>query len=142
MANRKHPHPEWAVQYKKGFSCEAIGQMFSISRQAVWEWLLNNGYTLRKKKILSYIIYRDIKFTPSGHGYYRATRRKKNISLHRYKYQCEIGEIPDGYDIHHRDGDRQNNDLKNLECITKADHTRKYSPHCNQYDHKCKNAIK
>src|SRR3990167_10299143 len=137
MANKKHPHPEWAEQYQKGFSCQEIAQMFSVSRQAVWGWLVNNGYALRKKKILPFIIYREIKFTPSGNGYYRATGRKKHLSLHRYKWECEVGSIPVDYDIHHKDGDKTNNNLENLECLSKAEHTKNYSPHCNQNEHKC-----
>lgn len=119
--------------YEDGFSCENIANMFSMSRQAVWERLKRNKVQLRTKKILPFIIYDNIKFTPSGHGYYRATIRTKHISLHRYKYEKEIGKIPEGYDIHHIDGNKQNNDLSNLECLSKSDHTKKYSPHHNQY---------
>ena len=110
--------------YNDGYSCEQIGQIYSMSRQAVWERLKRIGVSLRKKKVLPYIIYDNIKFTPSGNGYYRATSREKHISLHRYKYKKEIGDIPDGWDIHHKDGNRLNNNIKNLMCISKSDHTK------------------
>lgn len=43
-------------------------------------------------------------------------------SIHRAVYQYYCGEIPDGYDIHHIDEDKDNNELDNLLCVTPADH--------------------
>ena len=95
--------------YTQGFSCGKIGLIFGMSRQAVWERLKRAGVVLRQKKILPFIMYDGIKFTPSLNGYYRATHRHKHTSLHRYKYEKEVGKILEGYDIHHRDNNRQNN---------------------------------
>lgn len=119
--------------YNDGYSCEKIANIYSMSRQAVWERLKRNGIEMRKKKILPYIIYDGIKFTPSCYGYYRATSRTGHISLHRYKYEKEVGKIPDGFDIHHKDENKQNNDINNLECLSKSDHTRLYGKGINQY---------
>lgn len=140
---KKSDTAEIIEYYNNGFSCEKIADMYSMSRQAVWERLKRNKVELRTKKVLPFIIYDGIKFTPSEHGYYRATCRNKHISLHRYKYEKEIGKIPIGFDIHHIDGNRQNNDLSNLECLSKSDHTKKYSPHHNQHvNNKTKGIIK
>ncbi len=38
----------------------------------------------------------------------------KRIRLHRYLYIYYNGEIPEGYEVHHLDGDRSNNDIANL----------------------------
>jgi hypothetical protein len=122
-------------QYKKGFSLQEVGNMYSISRQSVYSAFKLRGYELRKKKVLPFIIYDEIKWTPSMYGYYRATSRRKNLFLHRYIWEKENGEIPPGHDLHHKDGNRANNDISNLECLTKSEHTRKYSPHHNQYTH-------
>lgn len=97
--------------YNDGYSCEDIAKIYSMSRQAVWERLKRNKVIFRTKKILPFIMYDNIKFTPSEYGYYRATIRTKHISPHRYKYEKEVGKIPHGYDIHHIDGDKQNNDI-------------------------------
>ena len=121
--------------YKEGYSCSQVGKMLGVSRQAVWEKMKNHKIEIRPKKLLSYIIYNNIKFTLTTNGYYRATTINREL-LHRYKYTVEIGNIPEGYDIHHLDNDKQNNSLSNLECLSKADHTRKYSPHHNQYKNK------
>lgn len=95
-----------------------------MTRQAVWERLKNNKINLRKKKILPYVMYDGIKFTPSGNGYYRATSRERHISLHRYKYQKEIKQVPDDWDIHHIDGNKLNNKLQNLKALSKSEHTK------------------
>lgn len=134
MSNKtKVPIEELINLYNKGFSCEDIGYIIGRSRQAVWERLKRKGFKLRTKKVLPYIIYDGLKFTPNDHGYYRATTRDKHISLHRYKYEKEVGIIPDGFDIHHIDGNKQNNNISNLECLSKSEHTKKYSPHHNQF---------
>lgn len=78
-------------------------------------------------------MYDGIKFTQSGNGYYRATSRRGHISLHRYKYKKEVGDIPSDWDIHHIDGNKLNNELSNLEILPKSEHTRLYSPHHNQF---------
>lgn len=131
---KKIPTEEIIKLYNEGYSCGSIAVMFSMSRQAVFERLKRSGLELRKKKIYPFIIYDGIKFTPSGYGYYRATSRTRHISLHRYKYEKEVGLIPNGYDIHHKDGNKQNNELSNLECISKADHSRIYKHGKNQFN--------
>lgn len=42
--------------------------------------------------------------------------------MHRYVWKFYNGEIPKGYDIHHKDDNRYNNDISNLECIEKVAH--------------------
>jgi len=43
-------------------------------------------------------------------------------ALHRQKYRDKKGEIPEGYVIHHKDGDPLNNDIENLESIPRGEH--------------------
>lgn len=121
--------------YGQGYSCSDIGKMLGATRQAVWEKMKNARIKRRQKKLLPYIIYDDKKWTISKTtGYYRLTnKRDKHISLHRYVWEKEIGIIPIGFDIHHIDGNKTNNNIKNLECLSKSEHTRRYSPHHNQY---------
>lgn len=119
--------------YKQGFSCAEVGEMLGATRSAIWGLLKSHNTEMRKKKVLPYIIYDGIKFTTSEYGYYRATLRKKHIALHRYKWEKEIGKISKGYDIHHKNGKKGDNRIENLECLLKAEHTKKYSPHHNQF---------
>ena len=53
-------------------------------------------------------------------GYYENSTIHK--SMHRYVWEYYNGKIPKGYEIHHIDGDKGNNDISNLECISKKSH--------------------
>ena len=119
--------------YNQGYSCAEVGKIVGASRQAVWGIMKSHNIKTREKKLLPYIIYDDKKWTVSKTtGYYRLTKsRKVNISLHRYVWEKEVGKIPSGYDIHHIDGDKTNNDVKNLECLSKAEHTSKHNQYKN-----------
>lgn len=46
------------------------------------------------------------------------------VREHRMVWYDAYGEIPAGHDIHHKNGDRLDNRLENLECISHGDHTR------------------
>jgi len=43
---------------------------------------------------------------------------------HRIVWRNHFGAIPDGYVIHHTDGNPENNDISNLRCMWHADHLR------------------
>ena len=124
--------------YEQGYSLADVGKVIGVTRQCVYDCFKLRGYKMRKKKLLPFIIYNRRKFTINGNGYYRSTNRKDEQLLHRYIWETEKGKILDGYDIHHTDEDKTNNIITNLECLPKAEHTRKYSPHCNQFSCKCK----
>ena len=42
--------------------------------------------------------------------------------LHRAVWEFHNGEIPNGYHVHHVDGDTANNDIANLELLAQHDH--------------------
>jgi len=42
--------------------------------------------------------------------------------LHRAVWEYHNGAIPQGMHVHHIDGDTTNNDISNLECITRREH--------------------
>jgi hypothetical protein len=48
---------------------------------------------------------------------------------HVWVWEQANGPVPDGFQLHHRDGDKANNDLANLELVTPTDHKRIHSPH-------------
>jgi len=55
------------------------------------------------------------------------------ISVHKFIYEKANGPVPEGYDIHHIDFDRHNNDISNLIAIPRQQH-KKY--------HYCVNRIR
>ena len=59
------------------------------------------------------------KFTLDQHtGYYKHS----NVFMHRYVWEYYNGKIPEGYEIHHKDLNRNNNNIDNLECISVSNH--------------------
>ena len=55
------------------------------------------------------------------------------IPLHRIIYAWFKEDIPDGYDIHHLDGNTMNNDPSNLQMITHAENLRRKEVQNNQW---------
>jgi len=55
----------------------------------------------------------------SSHGYFITG---KNTLLHRLIWECINGPIAKGFDIHHKDGNKLNNSIDNLECISHPEH--------------------
>ena len=59
-------------------------------------------------------------------GYYRIVSRKegnRNKRLHRLIWESYNGEVPEGMVIHHIDGNKTNNNISNLEALSKSTHT-------------------
>lgn len=46
---------------------------------------------------------------------------------HDVIWEAANGPIPKGYDVHHKDEDKLNNDMDNLELLKKVDHKRVHS---------------
>lgn len=44
------------------------------------------------------------------------------ILMHKYVWEYYNGKIPKGYEVHHIDGDRANNDISNLQLLTREEH--------------------
>ena len=68
-----------------------------------------NGLNYRKRKY--------------GHFY-----RGRGQALHRDVWQHFFGDIPVGYEIHHIDGDKANNDISNLKCLPQSEHRKLHAP--------------
>lgn len=56
-------------------------------------------------------------------GYYLSgVVNGKRVRLHRYVWEKYNGKIPKGYDIHHIDHNKDNNEINNLEIISSRTH--------------------
>lgn len=62
-----------------------------------------------------------------NNGYWMLNRRVDNKLIRAYSHRViwifRNGDIPDGLEINHKDGNRSNNKLSNLEIITHAQNT-------------------
>ena len=50
---------------------------------------------------------------------------QRQFSVHRLLYETYVGEIPQGYQIDHIDGNKLNNSLENLEAVTPKENSRR-----------------
>lgn len=73
--------------------------------------------------------FNGVKFYKKREGYYKAdfVKFKSTVYMHRYVWEFHHGEIPDGFHVHHKDGDKANNHLSNLELISSSDHSKMHS---------------
>ena len=62
-------------------------------------------------------------------GYYQITSHKegnRHKLLHRLIYESFYGNIPEGYDIHHKNGNKLDNCILNLALIRHDEHARQH----------------
>ena len=123
--------------YERGLSLAQVAARYGVSRQSVYDVFRHRGWKMRPRPApLPAITYEGQNYTMRNTGYYGATSGDRHL-LHRRIWEDAHGPIPDGWDIHHRDEDKTHNALENFECLPKAEHTRLYSPSCNQFKHNC-----
>jgi rubrerythrin len=68
-----------------------------------------NGYSFRRDKRT---------------GYFLSTKQigSARVRLHIYVWETENGKIPKGYEVHHKDHNKNNNGIDNLELLTSEEH--------------------
>ena len=71
-----------------------------------------------------FVFYKGEKFWIQTSGRYFQSGRKDASErlLHRRIWIEHNGPIPDGVQVHHKDGDWRNNDVANLELVNRSDH--------------------
>lgn len=57
-------------------------------------------------------------------GYYLSSKKigTSRIRLHRYMWEKYHGKIPKGFEVHHIDENKDNNEIENFELLTKKKH--------------------
>ena len=74
------------------------------------------------------VVFNGRLYTRSENGRYYFEHTTKNSArenarqLHRAVWEFYNGPIPEGYQIHHKDHDVDNNDISNLECVSRKEH--------------------
>ena len=63
----------------------------------------------------------------SSNGYPTIFVNGKNVLLHRYIWEKFNGEIPEGFQIHHKDKNKLNWSVENLELVKSSDHQRNHA---------------
>ena len=66
--------------------------------------------------------FKGTKFYSGKDKYFRSFKNPKTKYLHRAIWEDTFGEIPKNYHIHHKDGNKFNNSIENLDIIHRAEH--------------------
>lgn len=75
-------------------------------------------------RVFRFIEFDGIRWYPDKRGYWlgHPKGKKSPCRLHQYVWEYYNGPIPDGYHVHHKDFNPDNNDIENLELISKHEH--------------------
>lgn len=73
-------------------------------------------------KVHRAIEYKGMLYRTNTYGYYVSCEKRPNI-LHRVIWEEYHGKIPAGYIVHHKDGNKTNNSIENLELMERGKHT-------------------
>ena len=141
MSDRKRPSDARAEamydRYRRGLSLAQVAAEFGVTRQSVYGLFKTRGWDLRPRpEALESVEFEGRRYAMRNTGYYGCTTGDRGL-LHRHVWEHHYGPIPDDYDIHHRDHDKTNNDIDNLECLPRDEHARLYGTGCNQHTHGC-----
>lgn len=121
--------------YENGFSLSQVSEADGVlTRQRIFYFFGMLNLPTRPNPKLETISYRGNLYTKSKNGgkYWRKTNGDRE-TLHRETWKQERGPIPEDFDVHHLDENPDNNAIENLECLSKSDHTKLYSPFNNQF---------
>lgn len=77
-------------------------------------------------RVLDGVELDGIRFTPDAHGYY-VSSDGRGIKLHRYVWEKVHGAIPEGHVVHHKNENKADNRLQNLELYEWGKHTAEHS---------------
>ena len=110
--------------YEAGASLGQIAEQFGCTRQSVYVIFKRRGWTLRPKPPARRSVeWNGARYSLRNNGYMGRTTGQRTM-LHRDVWSHTHGQIPEDHDIHHVDHDRMNNDISNLELISKSEHAK------------------
>jgi hypothetical protein len=91
---------------------------------------IRSGITTPKGKDFSLLLRHDIDFyiglskRKKDNGYTLINLKNNKVErLHRIIWMLAYGDIPKGYEIHHLDENKRNNDIDNLLLVDRSAHT-------------------
>ena len=118
----------WYENYKKRLHEHQIsnGIELGLGKVRISDFVKNKILSGRTKVLI--INEKVILFHKNTEGYWvNNSTFHKEISLHREKYKQEFGltdEQIKGYEVHHIDGDKNNNEISNLKLLSKEKHAK------------------
>ena len=85
------------------------------------EYIEIDGMNFKRHKTGYFRYYLRNRISEGGNG------KRYTVILHRYLYEKFIGQIPKGFHIHHKDFDKDNNDISNLQLLSNSEHIHLHS---------------
>lgn len=73
-----------------------------------------------------YQIHFGLKFYKQTNGYYINRVKERTLLAHRWVWENYNGPIPDNMDIHHKDANKDNNSIENLQMMNRSDHRKEH----------------
>lgn len=67
-----------------------------------------------------------IKFYKQTDGYYVNRNKERTLLAHRWVWENHNGTISNGMDIHHKDGNKENNSIGNLKMLNRSEHRKEH----------------
>jgi len=108
--------------YLNGLSLQQVGLNFNVTRQSVYARFKTKNLELRSRTNKHFLLIDELKFTINRDGYYECTTIDR-LMLHNYNWEKENGKIPKGFELHHIDLNKLNNEVNNLQLVTPKEHT-------------------
>ena len=68
------------------------------------------------------MLYEGVRYYKTARGYLKADGRHGGAYLARVVYSDTYGNVPHGWHVHHKDGDKLNNAIENLQCLSSREH--------------------
>lgn len=110
-----------------------ISKLFDINKTTVLNVLKRNNVSRRNLIEARAKLYENGYINPNKgtggipyynkqQGYYNILKNGKIYKYHRWVWEQHCGKIPEGYIIHHIDGDKCNNNIENLKMMTPREH--------------------
>ncbi len=113
MASETSQFDVVVARYKAGESAPQIATSLEVSSTTIYDWLRIAKTPRRSHREAQLLRH------PGRPDRYQHTRTRYT---HRVVWEEANGPIPEDYHIHHKDGDRANNDLSNLELLSDTEH--------------------
>jgi hypothetical protein len=106
----------------------AIDLAGDVSKGALWA--VAKGIS-KHHKIGPCVEFNGKRYHKANNGYWRASTklpdgRQRKTYLHRDVWEFHMGPIARGWHVHHKDHNKDNNELTNLELLDSTEHWRRH----------------
>ncbi len=122
--------------YKWGYNLNEIGRIFGNTHQSISDAFKRHGFELRPQLKKPKYFYKGEAYTLDRDGYLKKTSGDHKW-LHMVIWEEYYGLIPENHEVHHRDENKLNNDISNLECLHYTAHGRIHKPIYQTPDNHC-----